>query len=130
MVTPVVQAGRWLEPGDGNAVVINATVADDERDMHPGDTITLDMAGHERPYTVIGIVTTDAQGSKLYMNMRPFGEASHTVGKASTVQVVSDNPAGQAALAQALLRDFEDGRAGCLYHADRPNDQLAQPTHV
>ena len=107
MVTPVVQAGRWLEPDDGDAVVINATIADEERDVHPGDTITLDMAGHERPYTVIGIVTTDAQGAKLYMNLRPFGEASHTVGKAATVQVVSRNPAGQDDLAQALLRDFE-----------------------
>ncbi len=107
MVTPVVQAGRWLSPDDTDAVVINATVADDERDLRPGDTITLDMAGHERLYTIIGIVTTDAQGAKIYMNMRPFGEAAHATGKATTVQVVSNDLAGQADLAQHLLNDFE-----------------------
>jgi putative ABC transport system permease protein len=67
MVTPVIQDGRWLEAGD-NGVVINATVAEEERDLRPGDTITLEIAGRERPYPVIGIVTTDAQGAKIYMN--------------------------------------------------------------
>jgi putative ABC transport system permease protein len=107
MVTPVVQAGRWLTPDDSDAVVINATVADDERDLRPGDTLTLDMAGHERPYTVVGIVSTDAQGAKIFMNMRPFGEATHMTGKATTVQVVSNDPAAQEELAQHLLNDFE-----------------------
>lgn len=107
MVTPVVLDGRWLAPDDGDVVVINATIAEDERDLQPGDTVTLEIAGDERPYTVIGIVTTDAQGAKLYMNMQPFGTANHTVGRARAVQVVSHDPAGQAALAEQLLRDFE-----------------------
>jgi putative ABC transport system permease protein len=107
MVAPVLQAGRWLTPGDGDAVVINATVADQERDLRPGDTLVLDMAGHERPYTVAGIVTTDAQGAKLYMNLRPFGEASRTTGKAASIQVVTHDPEGQTRLAEQLLRDYE-----------------------
>jgi putative ABC transport system permease protein len=88
-------------------VVINATVAEDERDLRPGDTLTLEIAGRERPYTIAGIVTTDAQGSKLYMNFRPFGEANRTVGKANAIQVLSSNPAAQDDLAEQLLRDFE-----------------------
>ena len=107
MVTPVLLAGRWLAPGDDDVVVINATVADDERDLQPGDMVTLDMAGHERPYTVIGIVTTDAAGAKIYMNFQPFSIANHTVGRASSIQVVSNDPAGQDILAEELLRDFE-----------------------
>jgi putative ABC transport system permease protein len=107
LVTPVLQAGRWLTPGDGDAVVINATVADQERDLRSGDPIVLDIAGHERTYTVVGIVTTDAQGAKLYMNMRPFGEASRTTGKAASVQVVTHDPDGQTRLAEQLLREFE-----------------------
>lgn len=106
MVTPVLQEGRWLAPGD-DGVIINATVADEERDLRPGDTVTLDIAGRERPYTVLGIVTTDAQGPKIYMNLRAFGEANRTVGKASTVQVISNDPAGQDALSEELLHDFE-----------------------
>jgi putative ABC transport system permease protein len=106
MVTPVVQSGRWLTPGD-EGVVINATVANDEQDLRPGDTVKLDIAGRERYYTVLGIVTTDAQGPKIYMNQRAFGVASHTVGKASSVQVVSNDTPGQDALAEQLLHNFE-----------------------
>ncbi|MCC6167483.1 MAG: ABC transporter permease [Caldilineaceae bacterium] len=107
LVTPVLQSGRWLTPADGDAVAINATVADQERDLRPGDPIVLDMAGHERTYTIVGIVTTDAQGAKLYMNLRPFGEASRSTGKAMAVQVVTHDPDGQTQLAEQLLRDYE-----------------------
>jgi putative ABC transport system permease protein len=106
MVTPVVQDGRWLQPED-SGVVINATVADEERDLRPGDTVTLDIAGRERPYTVLGVVSTDAQGPKLYMNLTHFGESSRTVGRANAVQVVSGNAAGQELLAAQLLQEFE-----------------------
>ena len=106
MIMPVLQAGRWLQAGD-DGVVINATVADEERDLRLDQTVTLEIAGRQRTYTVIGIVTTDAQGPKIYMNLQPFGEANRTVGKASAVQVISNNPAGQDQLAAQLLRDFE-----------------------
>jgi putative ABC transport system permease protein len=106
MVIPVVQSGRWLVPGD-TGVVINATIADEERDLRPGSTVTLDIAGRERPYSIIGIVTTDAQGPKIYMNLTAFGEANHSVGKASSLQIISHDPAGQDALAAQLLQAFE-----------------------
>lgn len=108
MVTPVLLEGRWLTPDDNAAVVVNATVTDQEGDLHPGDVITLDIAGREQLFTVIGIVTTDAQGAKIYMNLRAFGAATHTVGKASAIQVVSRNPAAQDELAEDLLNIYEN----------------------
>lgn len=107
MVMPVIQAGRWLEPGDENVVVINATVAGDERDIRPGDTIILDIVGRERPYTVVGITSTDAQGSKIYMNLEAFGRAARAVDRANAIQVISNDLAGQDDLAENLLRVFE-----------------------
>ena len=68
MVDPIVQAGRWLRPDDEYAVVINATVAKDEPDVAVGDTIMLKMDDRERPWEVVGIVGTDAQGAKIFMN--------------------------------------------------------------
>src|SRR5690606_38195577 len=119
MVAPVVQMGRWLIPEDGNTVVINAIVADREPGIRPGDTIVLDMAGHERPYSVAGIVTTDGQGAKIYMNMRPFAEITRTIGKASTIQIVAHDPTHQSELADQLLRDFEN--AGLEVYTTRTN---------
>ena len=61
---PIVQAGRWLQPDDKDAVVINATLAKDEPDIAVGDSIVLDMDGRKRSWEVVGIVTSDAQGAK------------------------------------------------------------------
>ncbi len=109
MVDPVLQAGRWLRPEDQNAVVINSTVADDERDIAVGDTIVLDMADREQPWTVVGIVGTDAQGPKLYMNYHTFGHANRSLGKVNSLQVVAraHDRASQDALEAALLNRFE-----------------------
>ncbi len=89
LVDPVVQAGRWLTPEDEYAVVLNATVAKDELDVAVGDTIVLDMAGRERPWTVVGIVSTDAQGPKIFINYPTFAYETRTVGKANSLQVIS-----------------------------------------
>jgi putative ABC transport system permease protein len=109
MVKPIVHSGRWLRPGDEYAVVINATVADEERDIEVGDTITLDMAGHELPWTVVGIVGMDAQGAKLYMNYDVFGHETRMLGKANSLQVVTGqhDQVSQADMETALLRHFE-----------------------
>lgn len=109
MVEPIVQVGRWLRPDDEYAVVINATVADQERDIQVGDTITLDMAGHERPWTVVGIVGMDAQGAKLYMNYDVFGHETRMLGKANSLQVITGqhDQRSQADMESVLLGHFE-----------------------
>lgn len=122
MVEPVVQAGRWLTPDDDRVVVLNATVVGEEADVRPGDTIVLDMAGREQEYLVAGIVSTDGQGSRIYMNLGPFGRAMHTTGKAGTVQVTARAAASQEELADELLRIFES--AGIRVFSTRTSQSL------
>jgi putative ABC transport system permease protein len=109
LVNPIVQAGRWLQAGDENAVVINATLAKDEPDLAPGDTIVLDMDGREREWEVVGIVSSDAQGAKIYMPYDAFGYATRTLGKVNRLQVISNqhDPQAQEALEAILLNHFE-----------------------
>lgn len=112
MVEPIVQAGRWLQPGDREAVVINSTFADDEKDIAVGDTIRLEMAGRKRPWTVVGVVGTDAQGPKLYMNYDTYGHASRTAGKINSLQVITaehDKVAQEDAEATLLQRFEQQG---------------------
>jgi putative ABC transport system permease protein len=116
-----VQAGRWLRTDDvppgladdstGNpsAVVINATVAKEEPDIAPGDTIVLDMDGRERTWQVVGIVTSDAQGPKIYMPYESFGYANRDLGQVNKLLVTANqNDAfAQEALESILLNHFE-----------------------
>ncbi len=80
-MNPIVQAGRWLAADDTSAIVINATLAKDEPDIAPGGTIVLDMDGRERTWQVVGIVSADAQGPKIYMTRTAFGYANRSLGK-------------------------------------------------
>ncbi len=109
MVDPIMQEGRWLLPDDEYAVVINATVAKDEPDVRVGDTIILKMDGRERPWQVVGIVGTDAQGPKIFMNQTAFGYENRQPNRANSLQLVTDvhDAIGQKTMESILLRHFE-----------------------
>lgn len=53
--TPLIVAGRWLEPGDGQAIVVRRQVAEDNQ-IQVGDTVTLDLGdlGEDR-WRVVGL---------------------------------------------------------------------------
>ena len=106
---PIVQAGRWLQPDDKDAVVMNATLAKDEPDVAVGDWIVLNMDGRKRSWQVVGIVTSDAQGSKLFMPYDAFGHANRSLGKVNRLLVTANqnDAVAQEALESILLNHFE-----------------------
>jgi len=51
-----VEEGRWLQPGDRNALVVSDTIYDDFPDLLPGDTLNLKLANnHAEDWEVVGI---------------------------------------------------------------------------
>ena len=107
-IEPIVSAGRWLQPDDGYAVVLNATVAQDEPDLRIGSAVVLDIAGYEHPWQVVGIVGSDAQGPKIYMNLDMYGYATRSPGRANTLQVNLQDRDGQKKMEALLLQHFEE----------------------
>ncbi|MFZ0546943.1 MAG: FtsX-like permease family protein [Candidatus Promineifilaceae bacterium] len=61
-VEPTLLDGRWLQPDDTNAVVVNVDFAANEDDVEVGDTITLRTDGRESEWQVVGLVTTQMVG--------------------------------------------------------------------
>ena len=55
LVDPTVLHGRWLLPGDENAIVVNEAFLDDLPDLQVGDALRLKIAGRERDWIVVGI---------------------------------------------------------------------------
>lgn len=110
MVTPVVEQGRWLEPADRYGVVLNATVAKDEPDVKVGDQIKLKMNDRKQWWTVVGFVSTDAQGPKIYMNQGVYDYENRTVGKANSLQIVTakHDAVSQDRAESLLVQLFED----------------------
>ncbi|NHZ72810.1 MAG: FtsX-like permease family protein [Aquificales bacterium] len=109
LIQPTMINGRWLQPDDTNAVVLNTLYLKDESDIDVGDTITLDIEGKEREWEVVGIVKGVMTGSIAYVN-RPFlARELNYVGRASGLQIIAtnDSPAAQQALALRLEEHFE-----------------------
>ena len=46
-VRPVIEEGRFLVPGDGNALVVTRNFLDDEPDVRIGDRVTLRSKGRD-----------------------------------------------------------------------------------
>ncbi len=54
LYTPRLVAGRWYLPGEGDAVVVSTDLAQ-ERNLHVGDTIDVEVADDRRAFRVVGI---------------------------------------------------------------------------
>ena len=111
-VRPVVEEGRFLVPGDGNALVVTRNFLDDETDVRVGDRITLRSKGREAEFTLVGIVQSPTQRPFLYAPSTALDTLTRDAGKAGILMLVTErqDPAGQRDTG-AAVRDTLD-RAG------------------
>ncbi len=55
---PLIEAGRWLEPGDQNAIVVSGDIAKNNPEIEVGKEITLKIGEIKRKWLVVGVVNT------------------------------------------------------------------------
>jgi putative ABC transport system permease protein len=111
-VQPIVMEGRWLLPGEGNALVVTANLRRDEPDLQVGDRLTMRIAGRDAEWTLVGIVQSPTFAPFLYVDADTLGHHLGDSERAGMVMVKTaahDAPA-QAAAARALRDHLE--RAG------------------
>jgi putative ABC transport system permease protein len=109
LLVPNVLSGRWLLPGDENAVVVNTALLDEEAAVAVGDEITLTVEGRESRWHVVGVVQAVTQGRYAYVNRPWFQREMVSVGRTESVQVVTvdHDAATQARVAAALEERLE-----------------------
>jgi putative ABC transport system permease protein len=89
MLNPILLEGRWLLPGDQNALVINTDFRKEERDVGVGDTMILKVGTREVQWKVVGIVQGILSGPFAYANYPYAAEVIRSYGRADRVQVVT-----------------------------------------
>jgi putative ABC transport system permease protein len=102
-VRPNVVEGRWLEPGDTDAVVINTDAQNAESLLGVGKTLTLGVAGTEDEWRVVGVVKGQLGGPALYCNEAHLAEVAGDLGV--TRVLVRSDPSEDA---DELLVSVED----------------------
>lgn len=112
-IQPTLLEGRWLLPGEQNALVLNSLVIKEQPDIKVGDEITIEINdGRESTWHVVGIVQGVLTGPIAYANQDYLARELRQVGKSAGVQIIGtdNNPAFQRQLEQQLRTHFE--RAG------------------
>ncbi len=100
---PLVE-GRWLQPGDTNALVLNHALLSKEVNVRVGDEITLRLGNRESTWQVVGIVQEIMALPAAYANNEYFAQITGQVGDAqNAVLVTKDHDVNSVSAAAQLL---------------------------
>lgn len=111
LVSPVLVAGRWLLPGDENALVVDTDLLKREPDLSVGDEVVLKIDGRDLPLYIVGIVKGQYRGFPVaYVNYSYFSTtAVRKYERAQRVVAVAEehDPEFQSQVANALEATFK-----------------------
>ena len=70
LIDPIITSGRWLMPGDENAIVIGNHLLQIFPDLKVGDWITIEANGKDTDWQIVGIysITGNVSPPLLYVN--------------------------------------------------------------
>jgi putative ABC transport system permease protein len=105
---PKIVQGRWLLPGDENAVVVDTIFTKEEIDVKLGDEIILKIEGRKRPFRVVG-VGIGMMLPRAYANYDYVARLTDRVGQADALQfsAVRHDPAGAVESSSMVADHFE-----------------------
>jgi putative ABC transport system permease protein len=108
LVDPQIVEGRWLLPGDENAVVLSASWVNKEPDVSIGDEITLKLKGRETQWVVVGFIQGLGDNLLAYANKDYFAREVREMGTTSTLNVITQyhTQQFQERVAQSLEEHF------------------------
>jgi putative ABC transport system permease protein len=87
---PVIE-GRWLQPGDTDALVVNHALVDKEPMLKVGSRVTLRIGTTEQTWQVVGVVREIMSPPAAYANQEYFTQVTGQTGLAQSVVVVSED---------------------------------------
>jgi putative ABC transport system permease protein len=125
-----IAAGRWLEPGDTDALVVNSRLARSRR-LAPGDRVSLSLdgipqrtvvrqpdsrasggspVGTPSTWTVVGI-TDEIPPMAAYTTDQALASATRTDGRARLLRIATEPGADLRQVTRALERELAENRA-------------------
>jgi putative ABC transport system permease protein len=91
ILSPGISEGRWLMPGDDNAIVVPSGLLRDNPGLHLGGEIVLKIDGRDRTFTIVGTYVGMDFGSILYANYDYLARLTNRVGEADAVMIRTDS---------------------------------------
>ena len=91
LIDPIISAGRWLEIGDENAVVVGNQILNIFPDLKIGDTMTIEINGKETIWNIVGFytITGNPNVPLLYVNYEYISKIIGQPGMVYSLRVVT-----------------------------------------
>ena len=91
LIKPILLDGRWLIPGDRNAIVLNEAFIANYPELKVGDSLTFSIHRREVDFVIVGFF--QFIGSDIFLAYTPLtylNEVTRNYNKAANYQVVAD----------------------------------------
>jgi len=112
LVTPVLAQGRWLQPTDTNAIMVDSHFAKVRPDVKVGDEISVRINGKEYPFIVIGVfrLAGNYPSPYTFVNNEYLVDRIGGMGKVTSLRVVTEShdPAFQTNILNAIQTRFDE----------------------
>jgi putative ABC transport system permease protein len=108
---PKLLEGRWLNPGETGAVVINQITRNNTvSDVGAGDTVQLLVGGKPTTWRIVGIVEEKGGGSGVYTTAEGFADGLGQPQQVNTLRIATDNrdEPTRGAVADAVEKALND----------------------
>ncbi len=109
VTSPGLAQGRWLLPGDQNAIVVSSGMFLEEPDLALGDVIVLKLLGQEHTFKIVGVSIGSSFGTILYANYDYVSRITDRAGQADALMVTlkASGPGSEQSGSNALAESFE-----------------------
>jgi len=110
LIDPTLLEGRWLIPGDENALVVNEAFWTDHPDLSVGDVLRLKILGKEDNWTVVGVFQyTGVDNLIAYANYDYLARELGQMHRASVYRIVTTDHSleRQTYVSSLLQRRFQ-----------------------
>jgi putative ABC transport system permease protein len=106
LIRATLLEGRWLVPGDQNAVVISTDTLKDESDLAVGDDVVLKYGERELTWRIIGIYQGGLAPPRGLVNYEYLTSVTRQPRRAGWIQVVTDRH--DQATRDRVVRDLNE----------------------
>jgi len=113
LVQPILLDGRWIIPGDENAMVVNERFLELFPDLKVGDTLRLKVNGEEKDIDVVGFfqISGRSGGYLAYTSYEYLSQIIHQANRANIYRITGDHPGltleEQEALGKQIEKELE-----------------------
>lgn len=114
LIDPILLSGRWVQPGDRNAVALSERFLSRFPDLRPGDSIRLRVNGKSSEWVVVGFfqLAGKSAGYIAYTNYEYLSELTNQPNRAATYRVTAERSdltiAEQRDLAAVIEQHLQD----------------------